>query len=226
MLGRDNTLRSELLDLVLAVLFPVLDVFVVTDTERAALKQLGYESGVVFRCTYREDNSADCVVKASSADSLLVSLGGTSLVSQDEASTNPHGRSAKHQGSSHRVAIVQATGSNHLHGQTSQGTLLALAQLGHGRNEDRSGNIASVTTTFTTLSTNDIRAGIEGLLDVLGVTDHVHVQDACSMESVHDSFGGHTDGRDEELSAAFNNNVDKFVELALSVVVAEQQKAD
>jgi hypothetical protein len=40
MLDRDNALGGQLLDLVLAVLFPVLDVFVVANTEWTTLELL------------------------------------------------------------------------------------------------------------------------------------------------------------------------------------------
>jgi hypothetical protein len=57
-------------------------------------------------------------------------------------------------------------------------------------------------------------------LCVFGVTNHVHVQNSVLVELINNSLGGHTDGGDEKLSAALDDDVDKFVELSLCVVVA------
>lgn len=45
-----------------------------------------------------------------------------------------------------------------------------------------------------------------------------------AVESVDDSLRGDTDSGDEELSAALDDDVDKFVELALGVVVAREEQ--
>jgi hypothetical protein len=55
---------------------------------------------------------------------------------------------------------------------------------------------------------------------VLGVADHVHAEDAGTVEPLDDSLGGNTDRRDEELSTALDDDIDELVELALGVVVA------
>jgi hypothetical protein len=57
-------------------------------------------------------------------------------------------------------------------------------------------------------------------LRVFGVTNHVHVQDAMLVEPINNGLGGNTDGGDEELSAALDDDIDEFVELSLCVVVA------
>jgi hypothetical protein len=77
-----------------------------------------------------------------------------------------------------------------------------------------------VSTSFTALSADDIDVEVEAFLDVLGVADHVHVQDAIGVELVDDSFGRDTDGGYEEAGAAVDDDVDEFVELAFGVVVA------
>lgn len=153
-------------------------------------------------------------------------MGGrsASLISQDEAGTNPHSRGAKHQGSGNRVAVVQTTGSNDLHGLAGQRALAALNQLGHGGNEDGSGDITGVTTALTTLGADDVNADVESLLDVLGVADHVHAEDTSTVELLHDGLGGNTDGGDEEASAALNDDLDELVEFALGVVVAREEE--
>jgi hypothetical protein len=77
-----------------------------------------------------------------------------------------------------------------------------------------------VTTSFTTLSADQINADVEAFLDVLGVADHVHVEDASFVETVHHCLWGDTDGRDEEFNTRVDNNGDEFVKFAFGVVVA------
>jgi hypothetical protein len=97
---------------------------------------------------------------------------------------------------------------------------VALDELNACRDEDRCGNIASVTSALATLCADDVDAKLEALLHVLGVSDHVHVEDAGAVELLDDSLGRNADGADEELCARVNDNVDELTELALCVVVA------
>ena len=172
--------------------------------------------------TYSEDNGTDVVLEASSADSLLVSLGSTGLISQDETGTDPDSRGAEHQSGGNGVTVVQTTSRNDLHGLTGQGALTALDQLSHGGDEDGGRDITGVTTTLTTLGADNIDTNVERLLDVLGVTDHVHGEDTGTVQPLDDGLGGNTDGRDKELGATLDNDVDELVELALGVVVAKK----
>jgi hypothetical protein len=151
-----------------------------------------------------------------------VSLGGTGLVRQDEASTDPDSRGAEHESSSNRVTVEQTTGSDDLHGLACQRALLALDQLGNSGDEDGGWDIASVTTTLTTLSTDDIDADVQALGDVLGVTDHVHAQDTGTVELLDNGLGRNTDGRDEQASLLGDDDIDELAELTLGVVVAVQ----
>jgi hypothetical protein len=52
------------------------------------------------------------------------------------------------------------------------------------------------------------------------VADHVHVDDAVLVQLLNDVLRGDADGRDEELGAGLDDDVDQLVELALGVVVA------
>lgn len=149
-----------------------------------------------------------------------MSLGGTGLLRQDEAGTDPDSRGAEHQSGSNGVTVVQTTSSNDLDVLTGQGALLALNQLGNSGDEDSGRNITSVTTTLTTLSTNDIHTDIQGLGDVLGVPDHVHAEDTGTVELVDNGLGGNTNGRHEELSTALDDDIDELIELALGVIIA------
>ena len=176
------------------------------------------------RATYSENNGTDVVLETGGTDSLLVSLGSTGLIGQDEASADPDGGGTEHEGSGNRVPVVKTTSSDDLDGLASQRALLALDELGNGGNENSSGHIAGVTTTLTTLSANDINADIEALLDVLGVTDHVHAEDAGTVELLNHSLGGNTDGGDEEFGTAVDDDIDELIELALGIIVARNEQ--
>lgn len=204
MLDGDDTLGGKLLNLLGAVLLPVQNVGVLADAQGAT----------------SEDNSTNVILEAGSADSLLVGNGGTSLLGQDEAGTDPNGGGTEHEGSGDGVTVVQTTSGDDLHGLAGQRALAALDQLGNGRDEDGGGDVTGVTATLTTLGADDIHADIEGLLDVLGVADHVHAEDAGTVELLDDSLRGNTDGGNEELSTALDDDIDELVELALGVVVA------
>lgn len=75
-------------------------------------------------------------------------------------------------------------------------------------------------TTLATLGADQIGTKVEALLDVLGVANHVHVEDAILVETVDDGLGWHTDGADEELRAGLDDDADQIVQLALCVIVA------
>jgi hypothetical protein len=149
-----------------------------------------------------------------------VSGGGTGLIRQDETGTDPDSGGAEHKGSSNRVTVEKTTSGDDLHGLAGQRALLALDQLGNGGDEDGGGDITGVTTSLTTLGADDINANIQGLLDVLGVADHVHAEDAGTVELVDNGLGGNTDGGDEKTSLFLDDNIDELTELALGVVVA------
>lgn len=208
MLDGNDTLGSELLDLILAVLLPVNDVVVLADAQRAT----------------SEDDSTDVIFEASSADSLLVGDGSTSLVGQNEAGPDPDGGGAEHERSGDGVTVEQTAGGDDLHGLAGQRALAALDQLGDGGDEDGGGDVTGVTAALTTLGADDVDADVEGLGDVLGVADHVHAEDAGTVEALDDCLGGDTDGGDEELGAALDDDVDELVELALGVVVAGRKR--
>jgi hypothetical protein len=172
--------------------------------------------------SYSEDDGANVVLEAGGAYSLLVSFRSTSLISEDKAGTNPDSGGAQHQSSGEGVAVEQTTSSDNLHVLASHGALLALAQLGNSRDEDGGRNIARVTTTLTTLSADDVGTSVEGLLNMLGVTDHVHIKDTSLVKFFHDVLGRNTDSGNEELGAFRNDDINQLVKLALGVVVASK----
>jgi hypothetical protein len=74
---------------------------------------------------------------------------------------------------------------------------VALDKLNYGWDKDSSWVIASVTTTFTTLCTDDVDTEFQALLDVLWVADHVHVEDTILVDLINDGLWWDTNSRDE-----------------------------
>jgi hypothetical protein len=153
-----------------------------------------------------------------------VSFRGTSLVTQNEACSNPHGGCTEHKSSSNRLAAEETTGSNNLHGLASEWALMALDQLGNGRDQDGGWDITSMTTTLTTLGADNIGTKVEALLDVLGVSDHVHVEDTVLVKLLHDGARRNTDSADKQSGATFNNNINERIELSVRVIMAVKKE--
>jgi hypothetical protein len=139
---------------------------------------------------------------------------------KNEAGTNPDGAGTECQGSRQTLTVVETTGSDDLDGLASQRALVALDELSDGRDEDGGGDITSVSTALATLCADHVDTELEALLDVLGVTDHVHVEDAGTVETLDNVLGWDTDGGDEEPGAGVDDDVDQLIELTLGVVVA------
>ena len=159
----------------------------------------------MFKCgAYCENDGSNIVVEAGCLHGFLVCLWCASLFTKDEARSNPHRIGAQHQCSSDRLAVEQSTGSDDLHWRSREGALLPLDELCYRWNQYRCWDVTSVATTFAPLSTDNVGAHIEALLHMLGMTDHVHVQDACFMQPVDDMAWRNADGRDEEFGAGVN----------------------
>lgn len=201
---RDGALGGQLLHLLDSVGLPVVDVWVVANTHGAT----------------GEDNSTDVIVVTSSADGILVSLGSTSLISENEAGSNPDTAGTHHKSRGEELAVVNTPSGNDLHGASGDGGLVALASLDDCGNQNGGGNITGVATTLSTLGADDVDAEVKALLNVLDVADHVHVQDTGLLQLLDDMLGGDTDGRDEQLGTRLDDDVDELVELALGVIVA------
>lgn len=202
-LHRNYTLGRQLLDLLRTLDLPVVDVRVVAHAQRAA----------------GEDDCADVVVEAGGADGFLVRLGSTSLLGEDEAGADPDSTGAESHGGCQTLA-VEETASGHDLDVGAQTALLALAHGCDGGDEDGSGHVAGVAATLATLSADEVGTKGKALGHVLGVADHVHVEDAGLVEAVDNGFGWDTDGRHEEASAGVNDDGGELVKLALGVVVA------
>ena len=59
---------------------------------------------------------------------------------------------------------------------------------------------------------------------MLGVADHVHVEDAVFVEALDDVLGRHADGGDKELGSAIYYYGDEIVQFALGVIVAVEME--
>jgi hypothetical protein len=77
-----------------------------------------------------------------------------------------------------------------------------------------------MSTTLTTLGTDNVDADIETFPDVLRVANHVHVENTIRVQSVNNSFWWNANSGDEEGSLGANYYIDELVELAFSIVVA------
>jgi hypothetical protein len=104
-----------------------------------------------------------------------VSAWGTSLISKDEAGSNPASRGTEHQCSSNTLSVEETTGSDDLHGLAGHRANFALNKLGNSWDENGGWDISSVSSTLTTLSADDVHTESKALCDVLWVSDHVHV---------------------------------------------------
>src|SRR4051812_45087236 len=97
---------------------------------------------------------------------------------------------------------------------------MALYEVHDSWDENRCWNVASVPTTLTTLCTDYISSHLEAFLNVLRVTDHIHVQNAGFVKFLDDRFRGHANRRDEKLGSGVDYDVNEFIELSFCVVVA------
>jgi len=202
-LDGNMALGGQLLDLSLPVLFPILDVGVSSHTQGAT----------------SEDDGSDVVVKTGGAHGFLVGLGSAGFFAEDKSGTDPDSAGTEREGSGQGLSIEYTTCGDDLDRLASHGALYTFAESDDLWNQDRSRNVSGVATSFATLSADHVHAEVEALLDVLGVSDHVHVENAGLMETVDHGLGWDTDGRDEEAGARLDDDVDELVELALGVVV-------
>lgn len=199
----DHTLGGQVLDLLLSVLLPVADVLVLADAHWAT----------------GEDDGANVVVEAGSDNGVLVSLGGTSLIGDDEAGSDPDGAGAEHEGSGQRLAVEDAAGGDDLDWLSGHWRGLALDELDNSWDENGGWDITGVATSLTTLCDDEINTEVKALLHMLWVSDHVHIENAICVEPLDDMLWWDTDGRDEDLYATLNNDINELVELALGVIV-------
>jgi hypothetical protein len=169
---------------------------------------------------YGEDNRPHIVIESGCPDGFLVSLGSTGFFAEDKSCADPDGVSAEHQRSGQGLAVEESTSCYDQYVVSRQGAFLTLYHLDNSGDEDGGRDVSSVATSFTSLSTDDIRSYVEALLYMFRVADHVHIEDASLVEAVNDRFWRHTDSRDEELCLAVNDDADQLVEFALGIVVA------
>jgi hypothetical protein len=100
---------------------------------------------------------------------------------------------------------------------------VSLHELGNGWDKHSGGDITSVTTTLTTLGGDNVDTKVKALLDVLGVSDHVHVEHAVLVKLLHDGARRNTDSADKQSGAAFNDDINELIELSVGVIMAEKE---
>jgi hypothetical protein len=149
-----------------------------------------------------------------------VSFWSTSFLGENEAGTNPDTAGTKHKSGSKTLTVEDTTSSNNLNWLAGQWASLTLAKLDNGWDQDGSWDITGVTTSFTTLSTDDINTEVETLLDVLWVSNHVHVNDTGVVKTVDNMLRWHTNSGNEKLSTAFDDDGDELIQFALGIIVA------
>lgn len=118
------------------------------------------------------------------------------------------------------MAAEDASGGNALDWLFGEGANVLCAELGNGGDKDGGRDISRMSTALATLSAYQICADVDGFLDVLGVADHVHVENSIGMELLDDSLGWDTDSADKEARSTLDDDIDQLAELSLGVIVA------
>ena len=116
-------------------------------------------------------------------------------------------------------SVVDRAGTDHVDGLSGERRGATFDGIDARGDKDGSGCVASVASTFTGLGTDEVDADVQGLLDVLGVSDHVHDNDASLVQTFDDVHGRNTDCADEQARLLLDNDVDEFIKLTFLVVV-------
>lgn len=96
---------------------------------------------------------------------------------------------------------------------------MALANVDTSRNQDAGRDVAGVSSTLTSLRANDVAASVNGLLDVLGVPDHVHDRDTGFVEFINSPLGRNANSGHEKAGFLLDNDLDELGELTFCVIV-------
>lgn len=106
--------------------------------------------------------------------------------------------------------VVNSTSTDNVNRLPSQRGSAPLDSVNASRDQDRSGNIPSVASTFTGLGTDNINTDVKGFLYVFGMADHIHDRDASLMKLIDDFPRGNTNCGDEKPGFFFDNHLDEF----------------
>ena len=123
-----------------------------------------------------EDDCSDVVVEARCSYGLLMCFRRASLLAKNETGADPDGAGTQHKRSSQRLAVEKATSSDNLDILAGQWALVALAHLRHRWDQNGSRHVTSVSTSLATLSTYNVGTHIEAFLDMLRMSNHVHIE--------------------------------------------------
>ena len=153
-------------------------------------------------------------------DCLLVCRRSTCLFARNEPGADPDSLSAPRQIGRQTSAVIHSTSTNDQDGSTGERRFLSLDCVHDGRDQDRGRHVPGVSTSFTSLSADEIDACLEGLSDVLGVSNHlvrglvikngdsgnfvvstyVHDEDPRGVKFLDDPLRRDTDSRHKESS--------------------------
>mmetsp|Transcript_5450 Transcript_5450/g.9125 ORF Transcript_5450/g.9125 Transcript_5450/m.9125 type:complete len:214 (+) Transcript_5450:406-1047(+) len=179
---RNSALLQQLLHLRLTMFFPMFGVRIGDDSQRS--------SGI--------NETPEGVVVAGAQNGLFVSDRRSSFFAAYKARADPHCVTAIVQRHGQSASIVDAAGTHHTHiALRIQWHLVAAHHIHAFRQQNTRRNVSCMTASLSALSANDIHSGRQRLVDVLGMTHHVHHQNACAVQTIHHFFGRHADGRDE-----------------------------
>ena len=154
---RNDALRSELTNLRLAILLPVLDVRRLAHAQRAP------------RVYQRTHDVA--VVRAE--EGRLVRARCARLLRRDEARAHPDGLRAVDEVRGQPAPVVYCARADDPYWLASERGGAALDRVDDGGDEDGRGDIARVAASFACLRADEVNANIECLFDVLGMADHL-----------------------------------------------------
>lgn len=73
-------------------------------------------------------------------------------------------------------------------------------------------------TCFSALRTDDVCASLTRLCHMLGMTDHVHIQDAILVEFVDDVLWSHTYGGHKQFSTSRNDDINQLVQRSFGII--------
>src|SRR5690349_21384385 len=79
--------------------------------------------------------------------------------------------------------------------------------------------VALLTTPFAALGTYNVYTSVQSLHRMLGVSNHVHDQDASLMQSLDSPRRRHANCTDKQLRSILDRDLDQVVELTVCVIV-------
>lgn len=169
---------------------------------------------------YSKDDRPHIIIEPRRPHRFLMRLRRPCLFTQHEPRTDPHGTRPQHQRRRQTLSIEQTSRSHNLHLIARHGALFPLDHLRDRGDQYRGRHVPGVAAALAALRADHVGADVEAFLHVLGVPDHVHVEDSGFVQALDDVFRGDAHGGDEEFGTRVDDDGDEVVEFAFGVVVA------